>query len=394
MVEYAHLPVRLVTAPPRTTDVGRWLRQAPGSGAVAILPLGLDIESTPAMVQSLEHRRPILNGYSGQRPAFYTSLVDALSGFPSDEAMLALHESGVQYVVTPAPIAAAPAGMTWPLIQRAQLAGGAIYEMAWTDDFEERMARAVTVIPVAPGPAPFAAGERARYAVSWDGAGMNLVAGEIVTSVDAATVSLHGDGDDRAVGVALLRGAGYLHHDDRRPTRAASARARAARRIARGDTELRLRPCRAAAAARCDGEAARSTGAVTLPLARDARDAIAALFYVRTLPLDAGRRYQIPINEAGRNLTLELVVTGRETIALQGRQVEAIRLDPAIQRRVERREPARAVVWISIDERRIPLAIDVDAGFGHLRLELVSYTPAPERPPSPPRDGGAPAPVR
>ena len=75
----------------------------PGTGAVAILPLGLDIDSTPAMVQSLEHRRPIVNGYSGQRPAFYGPLVDAINTFPSADALAALHDSGVRFVVTPAP---------------------------------------------------------------------------------------------------------------------------------------------------------------------------------------------------------------------------------------------------------------------------------------------------
>ena len=36
------------------------------------LPLTIDIENTPFMVQSLEHGRPIVNGYSGQRPAFFS----------------------------------------------------------------------------------------------------------------------------------------------------------------------------------------------------------------------------------------------------------------------------------------------------------------------------------
>ena len=102
VLESAHVPTALASAPPGTTEVGAWLRQAPGNGPVVVLPLGLDINSTPAMVQSLEHRRPLVNGYSGQRPSFYAPLVDTLSTFPSDESLLALHELGVQYVVSPA----------------------------------------------------------------------------------------------------------------------------------------------------------------------------------------------------------------------------------------------------------------------------------------------------
>ncbi len=42
------------------------------------------------MVQSLEHERPIVNGYSGQRPSFFTSLVDALADPSSIEARATL----------------------------------------------------------------------------------------------------------------------------------------------------------------------------------------------------------------------------------------------------------------------------------------------------------------
>jgi hypothetical protein len=33
-----------------------------------------------------------------------------------------------------------------------------------------------------------------------------------------------------------------------------------------------------------------------------------------------------------------------------------------------------ATVWLSRDARRVPLALEVDAGFGHVRVELESYT--------------------
>ena len=92
VLECAHLPTMLAVAPPLRTEVGQWLAQAPGDGAVAILPVSNDLENTPAMVQSLEHHRALVNGYSGQRPSFYSKLVDTLSTFPSAEALLALHE--------------------------------------------------------------------------------------------------------------------------------------------------------------------------------------------------------------------------------------------------------------------------------------------------------------
>ena len=183
VLEWLHVPLTLA-APPLRTDVGQWLARAPEPGAVAILPLDLDIASTPAMVQSLEHRRPIVNGYSGQRPSFYGPLVDALNTFPSGDALLALRDSGVRFVVTPAPVAPPPGNGPSPVVERARFNDGTIYELRWTPDIEARLTATSTVEPPPAGPIPFHVGEVARYRVGWGGAGMSLSAGDISISVE------------------------------------------------------------------------------------------------------------------------------------------------------------------------------------------------------------------
>jgi hypothetical protein len=60
---------------------------------------------------------------------------------------------------------------------------------------------------------------------------------------------------------------------------------------------------------------------------------------------------------------------------VEGKEVEAIRLEPTIQRRAADRQPLASTIWLSNDDRRIPLLLDLDAGFGHVRVELVSYSP-------------------
>jgi len=53
----------------------------------------------PYMVNATGHWRPMLNGYSGFRPASYERSYDLLRAFPSDRSLLALHELGVTDVV-------------------------------------------------------------------------------------------------------------------------------------------------------------------------------------------------------------------------------------------------------------------------------------------------------
>jgi hypothetical protein len=368
-LEWLHVPPTLAAAPSLQTEVGQWLAREPGPGAVAILPLGLDIDSTPAMVQSLEHHRPIVNGYSGQRPSFYGPLVEAINTFPSADALAALHDSRVRFVVSPRPLARAEP----PVVERARFAGATIYELQWTPELETRLAATTAIEPPAPGPIPFHIGELARYRVDWGGAGVNLSAGDISIGVEppayrlvvkAATapwVAKFFEAQDVFATQADVTLFPQVHERDQQEGSRHVTRA-----FVFDDRAHVVRTGRTVTEATADG-------AVVLPMAPRARDAIAALFYVRTLPLKIGERMRFPVNEAGRNLVVELSIDGVERIHVQGKDVEAIRVTPTLERRVEDRRAIASTIWLSNDQRRLPLVLDFDAGFGHLRVELVSY---------------------
>jgi hypothetical protein len=379
-LEWVHVPLSLAPAPLLHTNVGQWLARAPEPGAVAILPLDIDIASTPAMVQSLEHRRPIVNGYSGQRPSFYEPLVDALNTFPSGDALLALRDSGVRFVVTPAPLAplapVAPA-TTGAVVERARFSDGTIYELRWTPETDARLVAAATVEPPAVGPIPFRVGEVARYRVGWGGAGMNLSAGDITISVEPPAYRLV----VRAVTAPWV--ASFFEARDVFATQTDAAllpqvherdQQEGSRHVARAFVYDHA--ARVVRTGRSVKEA-RAGDAVVLPMFVHARDAIAALFYARTLPLREGEHDRFPVNEAGRNLVVELSVDGREMIRVDGRDADAWRLTPRLERRVEEREQVAATLWLSADARRVPLAFELDAGFGHVRVELESYQSGP-----------------
>src|SRR5205814_3437110 len=156
-IEWLYVPPTLAAAPSLRTGVGQWLAREPGPGAVAVLPLGLDIDATPAMIQSLEHRRPIVNGYSGQRPDFYRPLAEAINSFPATDALTALHDARVRFVVALRPLDRVEP----PLVERARLAEATIYELAWTPELETRLTATTVIAPPARGEIPFKVGELA-----------------------------------------------------------------------------------------------------------------------------------------------------------------------------------------------------------------------------------------
>jgi hypothetical protein len=119
---------------------------------------------------------------------------------------------------------------------------------------------------------------------------------------------------------------------------------------------------------------ARRPESLALPLgARDTRDAVTALFFVRTLHLMPGAIVTVPINEAGSSLVLRVAVAEGETIQLGNVTYPTTRLEPRLMRRIERRRPIGMTIWLSDDHRRVPLRAIVEAGFGRVRLDLVDY---------------------
>ena len=72
------------------------------TAVIAELPFPMPSQwflNSPYMVNSTRHWRPMLNGYSGFRPASYEASYNATRGFPSDESIIALHQLGVSHVV-------------------------------------------------------------------------------------------------------------------------------------------------------------------------------------------------------------------------------------------------------------------------------------------------------
>ena len=386
MIEYVNAPLKLVAAPETATAAGNWLRGQTGPGAVLYLPVSLDKDNSVYMVQSLEHRRPIVNGYSGQRPSYFTSVADAFADPSSVDARAMLKELEVRFVVSPEPLASADQPDS-PYVERETFGDQAIYEVVWTETSEAALEDLDPPPPPPAGPAVFKVGETATYSVQWLTGPLDVPAGTIVlkvvppesgdngvggaapawvfeaTAETAPWVSRFFEAKDRFRTSADAQLTPLLHQRSLREGRRVVDRA-----FAYDHEGRNVRSAGSAAEAR---EAA----ALALPLAAHARDSLTALWYVRTLPLAAGARFDVPINEAGRNQHAAVTVGARMTIDTPNGPQPVFPVRPEITARVQRRQGIAATIFISADARRLPLQADISAGFGRVLLKLVDYRP-------------------
>ena len=368
-IEYVNAPIRYVPAPRIETQVGEWLGAAPEPGAVLYLPLELDPASnTTFMVESLAHGRPIVNGYSGERPSFFTSLVDAVSRFPSAESLRTLLDLNVRFVVARRPIDAGD----WPVVERARFGDGVIYEIHEAPELDSKLMLPQTPPLPEPVSIPFPIGERSIYSVVWISGPLAVSAGQVALEVrpgkngaryelaaagaTADWVSRFFQADDRFISQVDERFRSILFEQHLKEGRRQVDRWAV---FDRGARVVRLRQG--------------SGPDISVPIPQDALDPLTLFFYARTLPMTAGSSVRIPMNDANRNFIVELHVGDVETISYKGVPTEAMRTEPQI-RRAEGPLPSHMTVWFSRDGAKIPLLVEISGlvGVGAVRLELES----------------------
>jgi hypothetical protein len=109
-------------------------------------------------------------------------------------------------------------------------------------------------------------------------------------------------------------------------------------------------------------------------------DDAAFLYWIRTVPLEIGKRYEYRrYFRPDRNPVIVHVVK-RERVNVAGRKWNAIVIRPLIPRgRGIFAEKADALMWLSDDDRRVMLALQSNFSFGQVTLKLKEYT-LPEQP--------------
>jgi hypothetical protein len=104
-------------------------------------------------------------------------------------------------------------------------------------------------------------------------------------------------------------------------------------------------------------------------------DPLTAVYVARSLDFKPGDRLYFKVFGGRYQYLLELHVEHKEPVALEsGKTVEAFRIIPRTQNITKNGYAQRlneAVIWISADERRIPVKLSSKISFGSVRLDLI-----------------------
>jgi hypothetical protein len=119
------------------------------------------------------------------------------------------------------------------------------------------------------------------------------------------------------------------------------------------------------------------TAKATVP---DPLDDAAFLYWVRTVPLEVGKRYEFQRYFRPDRNPVIIVVEKKERISVAGRKFNAIVIRPIIPKgRGIFAEQAQAHMWLSDDDQRLMLALQSNFSFGTVTLKLKEFS-VPEHP--------------
>lgn len=107
-------------------------------------------------------------------------------------------------------------------------------------------------------------------------------------------------------------------------------------------------------------------------------DIFSSFYYVRTQPLEVGRRLVLDVSTSGKTWPLVVEVKRRETVRVPAGRFECFLLEPSLRERgLFIKKGKRLEVWITVDERRMPVLMRSEVFIGHVSAELVGAKMVP-----------------
>jgi hypothetical protein len=114
-----------------------------------------------------------------------------------------------------------------------------------------------------------------------------------------------------------------------------------------------------------------------IDIAPFSQDIISCFYYFRLLPLEEGKTYDIPTQSGGKNFHLIVSVFNKEKITVPAGTFECFRVKPLIKHGTVFRNEEDIDLWMTADQRHIPVKIKSGIVIGSIDVDLLEATLPP-----------------
>jgi hypothetical protein len=109
-------------------------------------------------------------------------------------------------------------------------------------------------------------------------------------------------------------------------------------------------------------------------------DPLALFFVIRLRDIRENSVLEIPITEGDNNIAVKATVTKREIVEIEENKYDAFEVIPDMeklesQRAVKKGDVPELIIWVTADDKKIPVKIQSRVRVGYFTFELVSVKP-------------------
>jgi hypothetical protein len=119
-----------------------------------------------------------------------------------------------------------------------------------------------------------------------------------------------------------------------------------------------------------DGKAVYENGKA-LDVPRHVHDVLSAFYYIRTCPLPDGASIAIPTHDNEKSYDMVVKVIRRERIEVPGGKFDCVVVEPVLKSEGIFKAKGEMFVWLSDDERRIPVQVKSKVPIGSITVSLT-----------------------
>ena len=101
-----------------------------------------------------------------------------------------------------------------------------------------------------------------------------------------------------------------------------------------------------------------------------AQDALSAIYVMRAIPLKPGASITMPVADSGRTYKVQVNVGSKETVKTGIGPVSAWKVSPVIYDEAGKPNARPMALWLSDDDRRLPVKLMADLAVGSFQLTL------------------------
>ena len=113
-----------------------------------------------------------------------------------------------------------------------------------------------------------------------------------------------------------------------------------------------------------------------MEILEDTQDVLSALYYLRVKTLEVGKSVFVNVNTGKENYAIEVKVLREEMIRKWGKRVKTIVVQPLI-RDIKLgdilKKKGEMLIWLTDDEKKMPVFIEAKVSVGQLSFVLVEY---------------------